>query len=275
MEILNMFHTQKIELKTMKIRNITLALTLLASLFIAGCEGGPFCMSPTGEVVTQAIALEAIDGIELDIAGNVTLHQDSVQQIKVTGHQNIIDNIGLQVVNGVWKIRFDECVRRTGTLEIEIWMPTLRKVTLAGSGNIEGVDAFTGGSSLEVNLTGSGDIDLQADAPTVQIELTGSGSIDLATNADELDATITGSGDIDLAGSCRDEDLKITGSGNIHAYDMPAVTAAVEITGSGNCEVQVSEHLDVQISGSGSVYYKGDASVDTHITGSGRVKHVD
>lgn len=264
----------KKEFKNMKIRNITFVLLGLAILF-AGCQGGPFCMSPKGAEVTVTLPMEAFDGVELAISGNVTLHQDSAFQVKVTGHQNIIDNLERNIVDGTWVIEFDECVRKTGKLEIEIWMPTLRNVKISGSGNIKGVDAFAGVSTLDVTISGSGNIDLDGSANVVRAKISGSGSIDLSTTADQVETTITGSGNIDMRGTCRNEDLEITGSGSLRAYDLLAETASVRISGSGNCELQVSNHLNVVITGSGDVYYKGLATVDSQVTGSGTVKHVN
>jgi hypothetical protein len=90
-------------IKKMKFRTISLAL-LIATLVLAGCQGGPFCLHPKGDQVTQTIPMESFDGVELAISGNVTIHRDSTLQVKITGHQNIIDNIDRKVVNGVWKI---------------------------------------------------------------------------------------------------------------------------------------------------------------------------
>lgn len=273
MEMHNYFIKMKMH-STMKMRTIFWSLAL-ATLLFAGCQGGPFCIKAKGDEVTQTIPMADFDGIELAIDGNVKIHRDSVLQVKITGSQNIIDNIERNIVDGSWHIEYDECVSKSGKLEIEIWMPSLRNVKIAGSGNITGLDEFSGESTLNVAIAGSGNIDLDANAPVVRASIAGSGNIDLGTVTDQLDASIAGSGDMNLHGSARNLELSISGSGNFRAFELPSETASVTISGSGSCEVQVSTHLDIVISGSGDVYYKGTPTVDLQTTGSGTVKHVN
>jgi len=269
-----MFTKIKKATKDMKLRNI-LFWFVFAGIVFSGCQGGPFCMRPKGDKVTVEIPMEDFDGVELAISGNVTIHRDSILKVQVRGHQNIIDNLERNVKNHVWIIEFDQCVAKTGELEIEIWMPTLHTANVTGSGNITGLDQFEGASNFSAVLSGSGNIDVDVNATVVKTTISGSGNIDLGTVADQFEGQITGSGDINARGTCRNEDLEITGSGNFHAYDLLAETASVTITGSGRCEIQVSSHLNVVITGSGDVYYKGLATVDSQVTGSGTVKHVN
>lgn len=269
-----MFTKIKKATKDMKLRNI-LIWFIFAGIVFSGCNGGPFCMHPKGDKVTVEIPMEDFDGVELAISGNVTIHRDSTLKVKITGHQNIIDNIERNIKNHTWIIEFDQCVTKTGPLEIEIWMPSLRTANVTGSGNITVLDTFDGASSFNAVLSGSGNIDVDVNAPVVKTTISGSGNIDLGTVTDQFEGTITGSGDISVRGTCTNEDLEITGSGSFHAYDFLSETASVTITGSGTCEIQVSSHLNVVITGSGDVYYKGLATVDSQITGSGRVKHVN
>jgi Putative auto-transporter adhesin, head GIN domain len=273
MNICNSINTMKSLMKK-QLNTIIFGLAI-ALLALSGCQGGPFCMSPKGSQVTQTISLAAISGIELAIDANVTLHRDSIQKIEITGSQNIIDNIELNVSGGVWTIEYDQCVRKSGNLTIDIWLPTLKKVAITGSGNVTGLDQFSGASTLEVSIAGSGNIDLQADADVVKTSITGSGDIALATTASRVDGLITGSGRMDLRGTCTHEDFEITGSGNIHAYDLLSENSNVAISGSGSMELQVSGHLSIVISGSGDVYYKGTPTIDSQVTGSGSVKHVN
>ena len=74
-----------------------------------------------------------------------------------------------------------------------------------------------------------------------------------------------------ISGSANQQHFDISGSGDIHAFGLPGKSANVDITGSGNCEVNVSDQLNVEISGSGNVYYLGNPSITTDITGSGNV----
>ena len=62
---------------------------------------------------------------------------------------------------------------------------------------------------------------------------------------------------------------------NINAFGLTTKTADIEISGSGKCEVSVSDKLEAKLSGSGRVRYKGNPVVSTNISGSGSVVQVD
>ena len=70
--------------------------------------------------------------------------------------------------------------------------------------------------------------------------------------------------------------MTISGSGNILALELESETCNVSIPGSGNCDVFVTEELDVFIGGVGSVRYRGDPPiVNTSISGSGTVTPIN
>lgn len=56
--------------------------------------------------------------------------------------------------------------------------------------------------------------------------------------------------------------------------ECPVKTAVVNISGSGDARLRVSEALDVTITGSGDVEYHGDPQVNSNISGSGKVRKI-
>jgi hypothetical protein len=88
-------------------------------------------------------------------------------------------------------------------------------------------------------------------------------------------AGITGAGDYEILGEKQSAlDIYITGTGNIHAFDMEVDDCTIRITGTGDCEVNVSRSLDVQISGMGNIFYMGHPTLTSDISGVGNVTGV-
>lgn len=235
-----------------------LATLLVFSLTISSCfidvddDDGFFgCVDGDGPIVEQVLNLDDFSGVELSLPIEVVIKQGDVQEVRVEGKQNIIDELERDVRNGVWDIETRDCVRDIGNMKIFITIPEIRELAIAGSGEIFGENIFL--------------------VQDVELQISGSGNMDLAMEGDDYEATITGSGNIKLEGLADELDFKITGSGDISAFDLAALRARVEITGSGNAEVSVQDELDVKISGSGDVRYKGTPSIDVSISGSGRV----
>ncbi len=235
-----------------------LMLALAGMFTVSGCfinaddDDGLFnCVDGNGPVVTETISLPSFSGINLEISAQVFIKQGPVQEVVVEGKGNIIDELERDVSNGIWEIETDRCVRDIGDLKIFITLPDISSLRVDGSGDI------ISENTLVVN-----DVDLR---------ISGSGNIDVAMEADDIDANISGSGRITLEGSADELEFRISGSGDLHAFDMPCRTADLNISGSGDAEVRVSDQLDVRISGSGDVFYKGNPTLNVQITGSGQV----
>lgn len=234
-----------------------LLLAVLAGVSFSGCfvdldDDGPFnCTRGTGSVVTETLNVPDFDGIVLKISADVEITQGPTQLVEVEGFGNIIDELETDVRAGVWEIEFDDCIRNQGNLRIFITVPNLRMLKVSGSGDVVSTNTL--------------------DVPNLELGISGSGTIDVAANADNIDALISGSGSILLEGAADELDLRTSGSGDLRAFDLPVREANVEISGSGNADVTVADYLRVRISGSGDVRYRGNPTLDVNISGSGRV----
>ena len=87
--------------------------------------------------------------------------------------------------------------------------------------------------------------------------------------------SVTGAGDFELEGAKQELlDIHITGAGDVSAFDMEVKDCTIRISGAGNCEVNVSDNLDVIISGVGNVFYMGQPALTSDISGVGNVSPV-
>lgn len=209
------------------------------------------CLNGSGPIVSETIILPDFTGIDVRMSARVFVRQGDEFEVTVEGKQNIIDELERDVHNGIWRIEIDRCVRDVGELTVFVTMPDITSLKMSGSGDI-----------ISENTLIVQDINL---------EISGSGDIDLSLEADDIDSRISGSGDLILEGLADELDLTISGSGDLRAFGLTLRTADINITGSGDAEVFVNELLIVRISGSGDVFFKGDPTIDTTITGSGRV----
>lgn len=250
------YHKQNnLIMKQIKFLLFAVAITLTAG----GCfinvndDDGFFgnCVNGTGPIVTRELSVAPFDGIELPISGDVFLKQGPEQEVIAEGKGNIIDEIERDVQSGVWKIEFNRCVRDIDQLRFFITVPDLRSLRISGSGDV------VSENTLVIQ-------DLEIDIP-------GSGNVDLALDADDLDIDIPGSGRLTLEGLADDTKYRISGSGDVRAFNLECRTADISIPGSGDVEVLVTEFLKVRISGSGDVFYRGYPELDISIAGSGRV----
>ena len=150
-------------------------------------------------------------------------------------------------------IDFDkQCVTHNEPVSITITTNDLSAIEIHGSSNVITLTEFTG-DDLYLDIKGSGDMDL-----------------DIEYNS--LAANIDGSGKIEMFGSADVMNVAIDGSGDIRAFEFPVKNSTIDISGSGDARVDVSDFLRVDIDGSGDVIYQGTPGTEVNISGSGDVR---
>ena len=238
-------------------KNIVLAV-LLGAFFLSGCD--EFLgrrVKGSGNIVSEQRNIRMASKIKLAGSYDVELTKSSSTSVKVEADDNLMSHIIIEN-EGDWlviKSRDHERLIATKTIKIYITTDQLEAVELAGSGNIIGKDKFTTDNKLELHIAGSGNMDLQINAPKVKAE-------------------IAGSGNMTIAGETKDEEIRIAGHGDYKAENLKAENAEIHIAGSGDVKVFADNTLDINIAGSGSVFYKGSPKVSQHIAGSGEIKQL-
>lgn len=215
-------------------------------------------------------------------------HGDSTS-VKIVCESNLLPYIETSVFNKKLDIQFASHISVSTHKDIDIYItsPSVEKIHLAGSGNIE-ADSLTGndmkielsgsgniytnyyGHYLETSVSGSGNIEIYGECDTLETSISGSGTIELEAPACLYTTIyISGSGKAELEGSSDEAEFKILGSGKIKAFSFPVKKAYVLVGGSGSIEVNVSEILNANISGSGNLYYIGNPRINFSDNGSG------
>lgn len=240
----------------MNILKASYAALLLMSLTFTSCDKETNCKSGSGGIVTRTLEFPAFTSIDFQEAGEVIISQGPEQEVVAVGDANVVSDLNLNVDNGLWEIEFDDRCYKNYELTIHITVPNLKAAYLSGSGSIT-INDFEDQTNLSLVISGSGTTFLSAfDGP------------------ENLYASISGSGNIITSAdipSLKFLDVSISGSGTFEGFPVITDECDVDISGSGNCQVNVNDKLDVHISGSGSVFYKGTPTLNTHITGSGVV----
>jgi hypothetical protein len=244
----------------MKIKHFIFSMVwVIAGIFISGCIvidlNGCSAQSVkgSGKVISELRQVPEFRELRLEGRGKVALTQGNESSIEVTSDDNILPSIETAVVNGQLILSHENGKNlRPTTLNYTITVKDLKGVSIAGSGDIVGIDEFK--------------------SKRFYADIAGSGDITIKVSADHLESGISGSGSISLSGSTNSHDARITGSGDVDAFDLQTKNSSVVITGSGNCRIRVSDKLQAKITGSGDVLYKGHPQVSESIRGSGKVK---
>ncbi|MCX7743850.1 MAG: DUF2807 domain-containing protein [Flavobacteriales bacterium] len=226
---------------------ITLTLILTSCGFLCDIKGN-------GNLITVERTLtNSFTGVRLESEANVSIISDTIQRVVVFADENIEERILTSVENNTLIIRVDEnqsiC---NATMEVRVYTPSvIQSIQNTSSGKIETMQTMS--------------------QPQIALKNSGSGIIDISADANILSTLNTGLGKIIVQGMANYLDVTNTGSGHTECFDLIAQLADVLNTGSGHSKVNVMDTLNVTLTGSGNVYYKGNPITNITDTGSGSV----
>ena len=211
-------------------------------------------MRGNGNMETEQRSVSGFNGVSSFGSFDITVISGDTHSVSVEADENLLPYIETTVDDNRLKIRTRKGynLRPRSDIRITVTAPSFRELSTHGSGSISGKNLIRSAESAKLQISGSGNISVDMEAPSVDAEIAGSGNISVSGETKEFSSSIHGSGDI-RAGKLKTQESK------------------VEIAGSGDVEVFASSKLDIRIMGSGGVKYRGDAQVNTNIAGSGSV----
>jgi hypothetical protein len=209
----------------------------------------------TGPVISKDFDLAPFEGVSLVSSFDVSIEYGQQQQVTITGSEEFFEKLDLKVEKGVLFLGMKKGKYSKLNLKAKIVIPRLSFGEIVGSGDML-ISNFSNLVDLKLRLSGSGDI-------------TATKELYVKNN---LEVQITGSGNVQINGSAQHSTISVTGSGECKAADFKTNSNLTRITGSGNVEINATKEVEVQLSGSGDLYYKGNPNIQQRITGSGNVK---
>ena len=244
---------------TMKLVIKSVAVACLLSIILitfSSCAIMPGWIIGSGKVITEPRDVKYFDRVTLKGSGNLIIEQGDVESLKIEAEDNIIPTITTEVqrTNLVIGYEWRFLSGRIPTKPINFYLKVkdIRAITLSGSGTVKSGSLRS--EQIDINISGSGKADLNVDVK-------------------EINTRISGSGSVKVIGETEKQEIVISGSGSYPASGLASKECKIVISGSGNCNVRVSDDLDVHISGSGNVFYVGNPMINQDISGSGKINN--
>ena len=221
-----------------------------------------FAINSKAEEVGESRDLQPFREVSLRLSANLFIEQGDGYRIEMSGRQETLDRMIVEVVDHKLIIRFsyeDMLLGNfdAGKITLKVTTPTIEMLSIAGSGNII-AEKPVQSRVLELFIAGSGDIKIAN------------------LSCERVETEITGSGDVVLLGQpVKEVRVLIAGSGNFIGSQLKTEFAKVRIAGSGNCDIYADNFIDARIVGSGDIRYKGEALVESGISGSGKIQKIN
>ncbi len=252
-------------MKKVKSQMVILAVLLLATLLISGCQGILVTRngeSGSGERVTRPFDFTGFTQVDIGNAFRYKITRADTYSISITANDNLFDRI--QVVQEGDKIRIGlKSLTRLGSdsMAAEITMPLLREADLSGaaSGTISG---FRSADRLDIDASGASVVELvDISAGDFRGDLSGASRITGRLTAGDAEFELSGASILQLEGSAGDLVVDASGASLVKLTDFTVDNANVRLSGASNGTVNPGGRLDADLSGASSLGYIGEPTL--------------
>jgi hypothetical protein len=197
----------------------------------------------------------AFDSVQVDGPYNVHIRTGTRSSVRARGAKSRIDKLMIEVHGQTLYITSRSSGwfgwPSSGTVDIDVALPTLTEARLVGSGDVD-IDRVRGGS-FTTAVSGSGNLSVAQ----------------LATAS--MAAKVTGSGNLTVRGQTGQAKTEVTGSGNFEGGGLAVQQLTANLTGSGGITVGPTRKAQATLLGSGDIRIAGRPTCTTKKTGSGDI----
>jgi hypothetical protein len=221
----------------------------------------------TAQVTKKTIELPEFKSVYVNSNYSVYLKQTNKQEVVVEALTEIFSATEVKVENGVLMINIErkpespnkslwakiDDIKLNPTMKVYISMKNINELQVNGNGKIISENSISA-DNLLLGVAGNGSMDLDIKGNTVKAEVTGNGNMNLRGYASNIDALVSG-------------------PGTFNGFNCPLDNAKVKVSGSGLCQLNVTQTMDALVLGNGQVKHKGNTKNTTKkVYGSGAVE---
>lgn len=125
----------------------------------------------------------------------------------------------------------------------------------------------------EINCAGQPECVVHANqGGSMRMELYGTSKATFKGNVDVFDLRVAGMADVDLSGTSRHADIDLTGNSSVHAYEFYVERMDVDLKGTCNAEVHVTDYLEADLTGASNLKYKGSPVINQDVSGVSKIR---
>jgi len=219
------------------------------------------------QTTKKVLELPEFKGIYVNSNYTIYLKQTNKQEVTVEALTEIFSVTDIKVENGILMVNIE---RKPENPNKSLWAkiddvkfnPTMKLYVSVKNVN-----------DLQVN--GGGKIVSENSIATdyVTLGVSGNGSMDVDLKGNTIKAEVSGSGTMTVRGYATSIDALVSGTGGLNGFGCVLETAKAKVSGSGECQLNVTNTLDALVLGSGKVKHKGNTkTAQKKIYGSGSVE---
>jgi hypothetical protein len=199
---------------------------------------------------TRNFNLSGFDKLSMGSAFRIEVKQGSKYSISTSGRAEDLEDLEATIKGDALHLGYkgNNWNKNRKTVNVEITMPALEGVDFSGASKAN-VGRFTGVKSMDIEVSGASQVNMELSAPKVAFDLSGASSLVLVGQGDVLDG-------------------EVSGASSFKGREFSAKTVNIDASGASSAAVVASNAVHAEASGASSIRYSGSAK-DVHSSSSG------
>jgi hypothetical protein len=213
-----------------------------------------------------------ISRVILDGTTSLQLRQGATPTLVIYGDKDEIKSVTTGMSGDTLRIENEGTyIMHVPKFRVELTLPNLDRFTSSGIGSAQ-VVGFSG-DSLQINITGTGSVNVNAHYKQVTIRSTGIGSANVNDgDSDKIEVNAPGAGHVVLVGQTQELISKLDGVGGLDARELKADNVTAYLNGVGSAKVYAKKSANMYLHGMGSItVYGNPATRNSEVSGFGKI----
>ena len=216
---------------------------LLATVLVfTSCENDSIRAS--GEVTSREFTFSGYTSVRVGGAFDVVIRfSETEESVRIEANENLQDRLVVRVDGTTLRIQPEDNLQIKGN-------PTLRAfITTNTLSNFE----ISGASTLT--------LEDQWIIDDGNIRLSGASDFTGEVAANQLEIRTSGASDVDIFGAVEELNADLSGSSDLKDFDLQVQRLAIDLSGSSDAFLSVTQSIEIDASGSSSLTYRGNPEI--------------
>jgi hypothetical protein len=226
------------------------------------------------DFITRELDIKDFSNIEADCAMRIEIEQAERFGVAIWASQSLQDNISVAKSGNTLKLSLkSQNFSARPIVTAKIMMPRINKLRLGGA-TAATLMGFKSQNGLDMNLSASSTLKVDATAKTINCEISGASRLSGNVQAEEADFVLSGASRVALNGSAGNLTLSAWGASKAEMGEFTLRDAAVCLKGASEASINVQGKLNIDLSSGSRLTYSGSPTINSiSVEGASSLNH--
>jgi hypothetical protein len=226
------------------------------------------------DFITRELDIKDFSNIEADCAMRIEIEQAERFSVAIWASQSLQDNISVAKSGNTLKLSLkSQNFSARPIVTAKIMMPRINKLRLGGA-TAATLMGFKSQNGLDMNLSASSTLKVDATAKTINCEISGASRLSGNVHAEEADFVLSGASRVALNGSAGNLTLSAWGASKAEMGEFSLRDAVVCLKGASEASINIQGKLNIDLSSGSRLTYSGSPTINSiSVEGASSLNH--